>query len=449
MAEPDFFPIERVKIHLGGRGHQSCAPSMHTGAPSFGGRSRRTVGESQRSNAKGRCSVCNCLRGVDCGGCNNQEVSQKSFRKGRFKQFGGIWRQRGGRRLGEDVAASSAKNSRRGYAFRCSGKQSRSRSSRYPLLEQQERKSTPSSPLDALLQQNMSKPLDPGTLSALVQMELLKELRNKGERKEHRDKDPDHSQDSSSSDSSVVGDLKPRGAGKALQAYRQTKKEMKRRPEKHIKRYIRDAEEVLGVTKGIPYRLTDFTQKLNWGKQRTLHRVHYALSSILELQLQGKTMQSTLLMTQVLRSIHQCSLDQGDWRTAWLLTHLPDPMLRPSFWRRGAKFGGDRSLHQSNARPGEEGSIQRCRSRCGRSSCRQGQERKREKRKEGRRRSRKLSSEACPTFFEQLGLLPHGGSLFDLISLQHGSFSRYWKIHTRSYIGTGARTPSHTTRNTT
>lgn len=60
-----------------------------------------------------------------------------------------------------------------------------------------------------------------------------------------------------------------------------------------------------------------------------------------------------------------------------------------------------------------------------------------------------MSSEACPTFFEQLGLLPHGGSLFDLISLQHGSFSRYWKIHTRSYIGTGARTPSHTTRNTT
>lgn len=211
------------------------------------------------------------------------------------------------------------------------GKQSRSRSSRYPLLEQQERKSTPSSPLDALLKQNMSKPLDPGTLSALVQMELLKELRNKGKRKEHRDKDPDHSQDSSSSDSSVVGDLKPRGAGKALQAYRQTKKEMKRRPEKHIKRYIRDAEEVLGVTKGIPYRLTDFTQKLNWGKQRTLHRVHYALSSILELQLQGKTMQSTLLMTQVLRSIHQCSLDQGDWRTAWLLTHLPDPMLCPRF----------------------------------------------------------------------------------------------------------------------
>lgn len=211
------------------------------------------------------------------------------------------------------------------------GKQSRSRSSRYPLLEQQERKFTPSSPLDALLKQNMSKPLDPGTLSALVQMELLKELRNKGKRKEHRDKDPDHSQDSSSSDSSVVGDLKPRGAGKALQAYRQTKKEMKRRPEKHIKRYIRDAEEVLGVTKGIPYRLTDFTQKLNWGKQRTLHRVHYALSSILELQLQGKTMQSTLLMTQVLRSINQCSLDQGDWRTAWLLTHLPDPMLRPRF----------------------------------------------------------------------------------------------------------------------
>ena len=41
------------------------------------------------------------------------------------------------------------------------------------------------------------------------------------------------------------------------------------------------------------------------------------------------------------------------------------------------------------------------------------------------------------------------GSLFDLISRQYGSFSRYWKVHTRSYFGTGACTPSQTTRNTT
>ena len=214
------------------------------------------------------------------------------------------------------------------------GSRSKGRSSRYPLLSATEKKPAAPSPLDLLTKQNFldpAKTLDPGTLSALVQMELLKELRGKNSKHSTRGRDPDRSPDSSSSDSSTAGDLKPRGAGKALQAYRQSKKEMKRRPEKHIKRYIRDAEDVLGVSKGIPYRLTDFTQKLNWGKQRTLHRLHYALSSILELQLNGKTMRATLLMTQVLRSIHQCSLDQGDWRTAWLLTHLPDPMLRPRF----------------------------------------------------------------------------------------------------------------------
>ena len=36
-------------------------------------------------------------------------------------------------------------------------------------------------------------------------------------------------------------------------------------------------------------------------------------------------------MTQLLRATHQASLDQGDWRTAWLLLDLPDPMERPRF----------------------------------------------------------------------------------------------------------------------
>lgn len=265
-----------------------------------------------------------------------EDATAKKSRKGLFEKGSSSSSEESGDSEEDDDLVKMLKQAQRRFPegampSDAQEKPSRSRSSRYPLLEQKERKSVPSSPLDALLQQNPTKTLDPGTLSALAQMELLKELRSKGKKKEHRYRDPDHSPDSSSSDSSVVGDVKPRGAGKALQAYRQIKKEMKRRPEKHIKRYIRDAEDVLGVSKGIPYRLTDFTQKLNWGKQRTLHRVHYALSSILELQLQGKTMQSTLLMTQVLRSIHQCSLDQGDWRTAWLLTHLPDPLLRPRF----------------------------------------------------------------------------------------------------------------------
>jgi len=60
-------------------------------------------------------------------------------------------------------------------------------------------------------------------------------------------------------------------------------------------------------------------------------RVHYAVSEALEQLLKGKTKLAGLQLVQLLRGIHQCSLDAGDWKTAWLLLHLPDPVERPRF----------------------------------------------------------------------------------------------------------------------
>jgi len=51
----------------------------------------------------------------------------------------------------------------------------------------------------------------------------------------------------------------------------------------------------------------------------------------LEQLLKGRTKLCGLQLVQLLRAVHQASLDQGEWKTAWMLTHLPDPVERPRF----------------------------------------------------------------------------------------------------------------------
>lgn len=98
-------------------------------------------------------------------------------------------------------------------------------------------------------------------------------------------------------------------------------------------------QEVLGATHpNAIYTLSDFSKKLNWGKNRSLFRIHFGISEALEVLLQGKSEQCALQLFQLLRAIHQCSLDQGSWATAWLLTHLPDPLEKPKFGGEAQEF---------------------------------------------------------------------------------------------------------------
>ena len=215
------------------------------------------------------------------------------------------------------------------------------RKSRYPMLEGKKEKSlrNQSHLLETVLKQTVasgSKEPAGGQLNALVQLEILKTLQQKGKRSKGRSS-PSNSSDNeltSSSSSSSDDDKQLRGAGKALQAYRKGKRSMRKHPTKHVRRYIKEVETFLGVTKDLPYQLTDYSKRLNWGKNKSLLRVHFAVSSSLQLLLQGKSKLAALQLTQLLRALHQASLDNGSWATAWLLLHLPDPISQP-------KFGGE------------------------------------------------------------------------------------------------------------
>ena len=208
--------------------------------------------------------------------------------------------------------------------------------SRYPLLartgEKAKNLSAASDPLAWMMQSASSAEpvVDPMQMNALIQMELLKELR--GRKAKSKTMLEDRSEDSDSSlETSSGGDEKLKGAGKALRAYRKNKRRMRRQPEKHIRRYIKEVEEVLGVGPEGAYTLTDYTRRLSWGKNHTLHRLYFALSDVLQTVLKGKLSLVGLQITQLLRAIHQASLDGGSWRTAWLLLDLPDPLDKPRF----------------------------------------------------------------------------------------------------------------------
>ena len=210
---------------------------------------------------------------------------------------------------------------------------------RYPLLEGTKPKEAmgATSHLESVLKQSVSAGSQDGmgSLNTLVQLEILKTLQGKkGRDKDRGDKEELSGEDSELSSSSSEGTTRLKGAGKALQAYRKGRKAMRRKPAKHVKRYIKEVELFLGVSADMPYQLTDYSKRLSFGKHRSLMRIHFAISHTLQLMLKNKHQLAALEMTQLLRALHQCSLDNGDWRTAWLLTGLPDPVERP-------KFGGE------------------------------------------------------------------------------------------------------------
>lgn len=212
--------------------------------------------------------------------------------------------------------------------------------SRYPMLDSSKEKSVnkKESVVETLLQQSLlasassgGKSLGGDQLNTLLQMEMLKLLQDKSKKSVKTEEKDTSDSAGSEEDSSADNRERLRGAGKALKAYRKEKREMQKNPKRHIRRYIKEVEAVLGVSRDTPYLLTDFTKRISWGKHRTLQRLHYAISDTLQLQLAGHTDRAGLQMTQILRAIHQCSLDQGDWRVAWHLLHLQDPVEKPRF----------------------------------------------------------------------------------------------------------------------
>ena len=59
--------------------------------------------------------------------------------------------------------------------------------------------------------------------------------------------------------------------------------------------------------------------------------MHCMLSEIFLRLDNGATLEAQALTCQCRKACHQTLLDEGEWRTSWLLTTLPDPLMRSRF----------------------------------------------------------------------------------------------------------------------
>ena len=100
---------------------------------------------------------------------------------------------------------------------------------------------------------------------------------------------------------------------------------------KHVKVHIDEVMEEMGVVDGQPWQLMDYSKKIPWGQFRTLFRYHFMTMAALKPLLEGEPEQAALQLVLNLRSIHQALLDEGQWHTAWQLSHLPDPLGKKKF----------------------------------------------------------------------------------------------------------------------
>eukprot|EP00435_Cladocopium_sp_Y103_P036462 s368_g9.t1 len=212
----------------------------------------------------------------------------------------------------------------------------RSRSKRFALLEKKRSKSSASADQDAqdaLLQAAIAKgdPLQGLMALQLAQVLEKKKKRRRGHRRRSRSSSSAESSSSSSSSSPLASSSK--GHQKAVDAYQKAGRRMFAEPLRHVRHYVKEMEKELGA-EDRPWRVVDYNRKIAWKNQKGLQRCHYLVGVILEYLLRREPEKAALQTVLTLQSIHQASLDNGDWQIAWMLTHVEDP-----FQRR--LFGGD------------------------------------------------------------------------------------------------------------
>lgn len=184
----------------------------------------------------------------------------------------------------------------------------------------------------AKLLKSVEKDGDP--IRALLTMQLAEKLERKMKHRKNRNRSRSSSESdgATSSRTSSHRGSKVTGHAKAIARHQASKKKMFKKPLKYVRQYVEEVEAELGAD-GKPYHLHEFGKRINWGKQRSLQKVHYLLSQILSAILQKKYEESALQTVLALRAVHQACLDQGDWSLAWLLTH------QTNVWERRA-WGG-------------------------------------------------------------------------------------------------------------
>ncbi|CAE7463493.1 unnamed protein product [Symbiodinium sp. CCMP2592] len=186
--------------------------------------------------------------------------------------------------------------------------------------------------LRTLLAQSLASGQSSSELMPLMMMTMLLEKDKKGSRR-RRDRASGSSDllgGGSSDDSEAEDDLRGKGM-RAVSTLHRLQAQVQKRPRKVCEIFEKEVIEELGVAAGQSWTLRDFVKRQSWGKFKGIYRCAMMDVAAYELIRQGKPDQAAAQLVQNLKAKIQSVLAQGDWQAAWLLTGLPDPMVKKEF----------------------------------------------------------------------------------------------------------------------
>ena len=148
-----------------------------------------------------------------------------------------------------------------------------------------------------------------------------------------RDPLPYEAEDEDSLEPGLVDDVSRRRGTRAFADLEQIAYEVKFRGAALCKEFEHEERELVGARPGMPWTLQDGRKARRWGKHQGLERagamsleVYMTLASVRNPS--PAIVQAKAQLIQNYRSLHQASMDGGSWEQAWLLTGLPEPLMR-------------------------------------------------------------------------------------------------------------------------
>ena len=152
-----------------------------------------------------------------------------------------------------------------------------------------------------------------------IRLETLRILQRMSRQQEGVDQDADR------------GGTDVRHVRRTLAAYHHLRAMVEKQPGRIVQEFLDEVKEELGLVEGQPWTMRQFAQRIPWGSFRTNQRNYEMQIAVYEYLKAGKPHSALAQLVQNMKAIHQCTLDGGNWKNAWLLTGLVDPGQRKRF----------------------------------------------------------------------------------------------------------------------
>ena len=121
-----------------------------------------------------------------------------------------------------------------------------------------------------------------------------------------------------------IGGLDGLRVVRAMGRLRSMKETMRRNPRRVVREYRQMWEEELDAN-GRPWSWRDVGRRITWGRMLSMKRVWTMFAEVMRLMDLKDYDMAHAQMVQNMKCIHQLSSD-GQWKVAWSLTFLPDPI---------------------------------------------------------------------------------------------------------------------------